>query len=190
MEIITNAGVDNWPTKRIAACAPSMQRWLLQRGYAQSDVKNMVKLIITALTNTITSQQGRWVLMQTNSRQSELALTSSELGATDDVGVNVDLGNANTLKKQDFLYSDTNQLAIKSHRIDLTFIEEDAKTKHKIRWIIDYKLTNVAENSDLDASAKLHKLQLMRYAALFKNEGFTIKTAVLFLSTGQLIIVD
>ena len=190
MEIITNAGVDNWPTKRIAACAPSMQRWLLQRGYAQSDVKNMVKLIITALTNTITSQQGRWVLMQTNSRQSELALTSSELGATDDVGVNVGLGNANTLKKQDFLYSNTNQLAIKSHRIDLTFIEEDAKTKHKIRWIIDYKLTNVAENSDLDASAKLHKLQLMRYAALFKNEGFTIKTAVLFLSTGQLIIVD
>ena len=65
------------------------------------------------------------------------------------------------------------------HRIDLTFIEED------VRWIIDYKLTATHEN--ITIAANQHKPQLARYASLFSDENRPIKTAVFFLSSGQLI---
>ena len=65
------------------------------------------------------------------------------------------------------------------HRIDLTFIDED------IRWIVDYKLTAAHEN--ITIAANQHKLQLARYASLFSDENKLIKTAVFFLSSGQLI---
>lgn len=65
------------------------------------------------------------------------------------------------------------------HRIDLTFIDAD------VRWIVDYKLTTTNENIEIAASQ--HKPQLTRYANLFSNESMPIKTAVFFLSSGQLI---
>ena len=65
------------------------------------------------------------------------------------------------------------------HRIDLTFIDKD------VRWIIDYKLTAMHEN--ITIAANQHKLQLARYASLFSDEKRLIKTAVFFLSSGQLI---
>ena len=65
------------------------------------------------------------------------------------------------------------------HRIDLTFIDED------VRWIVDYKLTAADEN--LTMAASQHKAQLARYASLFSDENRPIKTAVFFLSFGQLI---
>ena len=65
------------------------------------------------------------------------------------------------------------------HRIDLTFIDKD------VRWIIDYKLTAMHEN--ITIAANQHKLQLARYASLFSDENRLIKTAVFFLSSGQLI---
>ena len=72
------------------------------------------------------------------------------------------------------------------HRIDLTFIENGALGE-KIRWIIDYKLTLVNEN--ITMAAQLHNPQLARYASLFKHENLPIKTAVFFLSAGQLVEV-
>ena len=65
------------------------------------------------------------------------------------------------------------------HRIDLTFIDED------VRWIIDYKLT--ATHESITIAANQHKLQLARYASLFSDENRPIKTAVFFLSSGQLV---
>ena len=65
------------------------------------------------------------------------------------------------------------------HRIDLTFIDED------VRWIIDYKLTAAHEN--ITIAANQHKPQLARYASLFLDENRPIKTAVFFLSSGQLV---
>ena len=65
------------------------------------------------------------------------------------------------------------------HRIDLTFIDED------VRWIIDYKLSAADENITIAASQ--HKPQLARYANLFLEENKPIKTAIFFLSSGQLV---
>ena len=72
------------------------------------------------------------------------------------------------------------------HRIDLTFIEKGAFGE-KTRWIIDYKLA--AANADVIIAAQLHNPQLARYASLFTHENLPIKTAVFFLSAGQLVEV-
>jgi hypothetical protein len=52
---------------------------------------------------------------------------------------------------------------------------------------VDYKLTNLELGLELKQAAELHRSQLARYASLFASEGLPIKTAVLFLSTGQLV---
>jgi ATP-dependent exoDNAse (exonuclease V) beta subunit len=70
---------------------------------------------------------------------------------------------------------------VKKHVIDRTFIENDT------RWIVDYKLTNLEAGLELRQAAEQHRPQLTRYASLFVSEGLPIKTAVLFLSTGQLV---
>ncbi len=73
--------------------------------------------------------------------------------------------------------------APQEHRIDLTFIEAD------VRWIIDYKLTFVNENTDLARAAEQHKPQLARYANLFAHENLLVIKAVFFLSLGKLVLI-
>ncbi|MCX7190232.1 MAG: exodeoxyribonuclease V, partial [Methylotenera sp.] len=70
---------------------------------------------------------------------------------------------------------------VKKHVIDRTFVENGT------RWIVDYKLTNLELGLELKQAAEVHRPQLARYASLFASEGLPIKTAVLFLSTGQLV---
>jgi len=70
---------------------------------------------------------------------------------------------------------------VKKHVIDRTFVENGT------RWIVDYKLTNLEAGLELKQAAEVHRPQLARYASLFASEGLPIKTAVLFLSTGQLV---
>ena len=70
---------------------------------------------------------------------------------------------------------------VKNHVIDRTFVENGT------RWIVDYKLTNLELGLELKQAAEVHRSQLARYASLFASEGLPIKTAVLFLSKGQLV---
>ncbi len=72
---------------------------------------------------------------------------------------------------------------IKNHRIDRTFII-DGK-----RWIIDYKLTQAEEDSNLEQQAEHHRPQLTRYASLFEHEDLPIQQAVFFLTLGKLILI-
>ncbi len=73
------------------------------------------------------------------------------------------------------------QSSVHNHVIDRTFVENG------VRWIVDYKLTQLDENIDFTEAAKQHRPQLERYAGLFANEGLPIKKAVLFLSKGILV---
>ncbi|OIR17755.1 ATP-dependent helicase/nuclease subunit A [mine drainage metagenome] len=73
------------------------------------------------------------------------------------------------------------QSPVQNHVIDRTFVEDG------VRWIVDYKLTQLDENIDFTEAAKQHRPQLERYAGLFVNAGLPIKMAVLFLSTGMLV---
>ena len=70
---------------------------------------------------------------------------------------------------------------VKNHVIDRTFVENGT------RWIVDYKLTNLELGLELKQAAEVYRPQLSRYASLFASEGLPIKTAVLFLSAGQLV---
>ncbi|MEO6117831.1 MAG: UvrD-helicase domain-containing protein, partial [Methylotenera sp.] len=80
------------------------------------------------------------------------------------------------------------ELDIKNHVIDRTFIESIIDG-NKVRWIVDYKLTDFDETVDLMQAAETHRTQLERYAGLFADEGLPIKKAVLFLSIGRLVLL-
>ena len=76
-----------------------------------------------------------------------------------------------------------NQGVSKNHRIDRTFICNGK------RWIIDYKLTQHRENSNLEQIVEAHRPQLARYAGLFAHENLPIQQAVFFLALGKLILL-
>ena len=78
------------------------------------------------------------------------------------------------------------QSDVKNHVIDRTFVEKEADGK-RVRWVIDYKLTDLDKTSTHQNNAEQHRPQLERYAQLFEAEGLPVKKAVLFLSTGQLV---
>jgi ATP-dependent helicase/nuclease subunit A len=68
--------------------------------------------------------------------------------------------------------------------IDRTFVADG------MRWIIDYKSMPVTGNDDLPLLAASFKTQLTHYAQLFQQAGLPVKTAIMFLSIGQLVIVE
>lgn len=76
------------------------------------------------------------------------------------------------------------QLSERKKVIDRTFIADG------VRWIVDYKSMPVAATDDLLLLAATFKPQLAAYAQLFQAEGLPVKTAILFLSTGQLVPVE
>ena len=76
------------------------------------------------------------------------------------------------------------QLSESKKIIDRTFVAED------VRWIIDYKSVPVTESDDLPLLAASFKMQLTHYAQLFRQDGLPVKTAIMFLSIGQLVLVD
>ena len=76
------------------------------------------------------------------------------------------------------------QLSERKKVIDRTFIADG------VRWIVDYKSMPVAATDDLPLLAATFKPQLAAYAQLFQAEGLPVKTAVLFLSIGQLVPVE
>ena len=149
MEMIANNNLSDWPASRIDACSQAMCFWLLQKGHAEKDVNIQVANIVKALIKTTTSPQGAWIVAPRPSRQAELSIS-----ALDENG------------------------EPQEHRIDLMFIEENA------RWIIDYKLTAADE---ISAVTEAHRAQLERYAALFVGENLPIKKAVFFLSSSELV---
>ena len=68
--------------------------------------------------------------------------------------------------------------------IDRTFVAEG------VRWIVDYKSMPVGPEDKLSVLAATFKPQLAAYAQLFQTEDLPVKTAILFLSTGQLTPVN
>lgn len=76
------------------------------------------------------------------------------------------------------------QLSERKKVIDRTFVADG------VRWIVDYKSMPVTANHDLPLLAQAFKAQLAAYAQLFKADGLPVKTAILFLSTGQLVPVE
>ncbi len=165
MEMIANDGLSDWPASRIDASAAVMRFWLLQRGHGKNEAENLeieqsVSQIIAALKTTIASPQVLWILASRASLQTELCITTIDENAE-----------------------------AQEQRIDLTFVETGERVQEKVRWIIDYKLGLDANEINASAAALAHAPQLARYASLFTDEGLPIKTAVLFLSLGKLVLI-
>jgi ATP-dependent exoDNAse (exonuclease V) beta subunit len=79
----------------------------------------------------------------------------------------------------------TDNQRIGTHIIDRTFIEDG------VRWIIDYKSTDLGSNIDaLKQEAQQYRPQLDRYVRLFIKEGLPVRKAVFFLAHGQLVTLD
>ena len=102
MEMIAGSGLSKWPISRIQACAPAMQHWFKQKGYATEHINMHINVVVNALTKSVTSADCAWLLAERNSRQSELSITS----------VNV-FGEP------------------QEQRLDLTFIEQDVKVQKR-----------------------------------------------------------
>ncbi|PPC87976.1 MAG: exodeoxyribonuclease V [Methylotenera sp.] len=102
MEMIANIGLAAWPINRIHACAPAMQLWFKQKGHAAENIDTYVNTVINALCKTVESADCAWLLQASETRQSELSITTID-----------PLGQP------------------QEHRIDLTFIEQDTKMEKR-----------------------------------------------------------
>ncbi len=102
MEMIANIGLAAWPISRIHACAPAMQLWFKQKGHAAENIDMHVNTVINALCKTVESADCAWLLQASESRQSELSITTID-----------PLGQP------------------QEQRIDLTFIEQDTKIQKR-----------------------------------------------------------
>ncbi len=153
MQLMAKTQQHNQRELSLAQCLPAMQKWLVQQGYTSQLAAAGASQVLAALTITLNSQAGQWVLKNHSQAASELSLMQAT------------------------------EAELKQHVIDRTFVEDGR------RWIIDYKLSNMALDVELTEAAAQHSPQLQRYASLFASEGLPIKTAVLFLTTGQLVEV-
>jgi ATP-dependent helicase/nuclease subunit A len=75
MEMIAASDLSDWPASRINACVHAMRFWLLQKGHAEKEVHVQVANIANALTKTIASPEGAWMLAPRESLQTELSIT-------------------------------------------------------------------------------------------------------------------
>ena len=98
MEMMATSSLSEWPASRIDASAYAMHFWLLQKAYAEKDVKVQVANIVNALKQTINSPQGAWILTPRPNRQAELSISAND---------------ENNAPQQ--------------HRIDLTFVEQNVR---------------------------------------------------------------
>ena len=74
MELIAKQGIEKWPHSRFIQLKNAMGQWFKQRGYNNQEILAASDQVFNALTTTINSKDGRWVLQLRESGRSELAL--------------------------------------------------------------------------------------------------------------------
>ena len=74
LELMAEQGLDRWPLARLQPLQPAMQRWFAQQGHANLAAQNGAELVLDLLKNTLSSEQGRWILQAHEHAQNELAI--------------------------------------------------------------------------------------------------------------------
>jgi ATP-dependent exoDNAse (exonuclease V) beta subunit len=74
MEMFAQDGLELWSVARVHDLQPAMTRWLTQQGHDQNISADGAKRVAQALTTTLQSEQGRWVLGARQQAVSEYAL--------------------------------------------------------------------------------------------------------------------
>ncbi len=158
LEIIANDGPENWPIGRIRPLETAYRRWLGQAGHPPAEAAAGAAEVVRALTRTLESAAGRWVLAQRNEAAAEQAWSSRSAPAGEAVTVN--------------------------HIIDRIFIADgcrwivDYKTVHA-------PAEDCA--AFLHERAAQFRPQLERYASLFAGAGLPLKMAIFFPLQGVLV---
>jgi ATP-dependent exoDNAse (exonuclease V) beta subunit len=86
VELIADQGLQSWSPKRVQDLQSAMRRWLQQQGYGQKEAEQGAAKMAAALSVTLTSEQGRWVLQTRDSAASELAVATA---ANDSIATHV-----------------------------------------------------------------------------------------------------
>ncbi len=78
VELIAQSGLDGWDHHRIATLSPAMVRWLQQCGHQDNAARQGAARVIAALSTTMNSEAGRWVLATRPQAESELILMAAD----------------------------------------------------------------------------------------------------------------
>jgi ATP-dependent helicase/nuclease subunit A len=162
MELFAKTGWQTWTAQRLQQCLPAMQKWLMQHGHTAKNAQQGAGQVLAALSATLNSEAGQWVLHGHTAAASELSLLQAQ------------------------------QEGVKNHVIDRTFIEDDVdgnKVRWIVDYKLTALDESLSSAADLADAAEQHRPQLERYAGLFANEGLAIKKAVLFLMVGKLVVL-
>ncbi|MBV9082523.1 MAG: UvrD-helicase domain-containing protein [Acidobacteriaceae bacterium] len=68
-------GTEKWNVDRLASLAPTFTSELLRLGVAQSEAKRACEEVVRALTNTLRSERGKWILAAREDARSEWAVS-------------------------------------------------------------------------------------------------------------------
>ena len=170
LEMIAGAELAAWDGARITALLPAMTLWFNRRGHGGSSAQEGAQRVAEALSATLTSATGRWLLAAHDADAAELALT------------NVEHEHGSSRGRGHFV----------SHVVDRCFVADGQ------RWIIDYKTARLSlgdglrdiNSAALRAHAERYRAQLERYANLFADEGLPLRLAIFYASYGELVELE
>lgn len=78
LQKISFDGLDQWPLTRLSKLTSYWEKSLLQLGVLPSELNDAIKLVKSAIQNTLNDQKGRWILLHHTEAKSEFALTLHE----------------------------------------------------------------------------------------------------------------
>jgi len=78
LELIAKNGLENWSTAKVQSLQPTWQNWLQQRGHTPEDARSGSQEAVQALTTTLESETGRWLLAAHDQSAAEQAWTSRD----------------------------------------------------------------------------------------------------------------
>ncbi len=158
LEIIANDGLENWPGGRIRPLEAAYRRWLGQAGHPPAEAAAGAAEVVCALTRTLESAAGHWVLAQTHEAAAEQAWSSRSTTAGEAVTVN--------------------------HIIDRIFIADG--WRWIVDYKIVHAPAEGA-TAFLRERAEQYRPQLERYASLFAGADLPLKMAIFFPLQGVLV---
>jgi len=144
LERVARDGLAHWSAERVAGLAPAWQRWLQAQGHGPEAAAAAAVSAVAAVSRTLASDTGRWLLADHAESGIEQAWSSRAADGS-----------------------------VANHIIDRCFVADG------YRWIIDYKTVHLPDD-ELAARARLYRPQLARYAGLFADSDWPLRTAIYF----------
>jgi len=159
LEAIAIDGLDVWSTSRIMNLHETMVRAFQQLGHSEQIGRTAADSVTQALTQTLNTPIGRWILDTHDEAGCELSMSSphQDLPGT-----------------------------FSHHVIDRVFI--DAGVRWIIDYKTGLE-DNLLTEAQLQSKALSYQSQLERYASLFKGDPIKTRTAIFFPARGKLIEV-